>query len=258
MHAPSSPASPPLRPAAALPPAIAAAVWRGGDIGQPPQRTVPSGWHALDRELPGHGWPCGALTEVLGAQPSVLEWRLLGPALAQVCVEGGSVLLVGAPVPPFLPGLRLLGIDPRHLVWVRARTPAERLWAVEQLLRTQGPGAILAWLPQALPEQLRRLHAHAQGAQALLFALRPQDARTQASPAPLRVQAAPGDGWTLHVDVFKRRGPAQSAPVCVQAVPGGLHAVLPERLRTSQPPAVETVDDLGCTVPADALSAVAA
>ena len=251
------PSSSSSSPPGTLPPAVAASVWRGADFGQPLQRTVPSGWRALDRELPGQGWPCGALTEVLGTQSAVLEWRLLGPALARVCDEGGSVLLVGAPVPPFLPGLRLLGIDPRRLVWVRARTPAERLWVVEQLLRAQGPGAILAWLPQALPEQLRRLHAHAHGAQALLFALRPQEARTQASPAPLRVQAAPGDGWNLRVDVFKRRGPAQSAPVCLRAVPGGLDGALPERLRTPAP-VVETIDDLGRVVPADAVSVAAA
>jgi protein ImuA len=216
--------------APALPPELAAAVWRGSDFGHAPTRVVGSGWEALDRELPGGGWPCGALTEVLSPRPALLEWRLLGAALRRGASSGGQVLLVGAPQPPFAPGLRQLGIAPEQLVWVRAHSVAERLWVAEQLLRADGAAAILVWLPQARPEPLRRLHGLAQGGQALLFALRPLEARAETSPAPLRVQARPGTDWELRVQLFKRRGPRHDAELELLAVPAALQAVLTPRL----------------------------
>lgn len=215
-----------------LPSAVAAAVWRGSDICQAAGPVVGSGWDALDRELPGGGWPCGGLSEVLSPQVAVLEWRLLGPALRQVVAEGGSVLLVGPPKPPYLPGLQHFGIESRHLVWVQAETPAERLWATEQLLQADAAGAILAWLPQARPEQLRRLQSHAQDGRALLFAMRPESARMEASPAALRVLARFGLDWTLQIQVLKRRGPAHAETLSLPSVPGGLESVLSSRVRT--------------------------
>ncbi len=228
----------------ALSPAVAAAVWRGNDIGRAAGPVVSSGWSALDRELPGGGWPCGALTEVLASQPSVLEWRLLGGALRQVAAAGGTVVLVGPPKPPYLPGLRHLGIDAGQLLWVRADTPAERLWATEQLIQADGDNALLAWLPQARPDQLRRLHSRAQGGRLLLFALRPDGARHESSPAGLRLSARAEADWTLRVQLLKRRGPAHDVELVLPSFPGGLDAVLPLRPR---PPGRLPAPSLGVT-----------
>lgn len=218
---------------AGLAPAVAAAVWRGCDVGQAAGPVVSSGWDALDRELPGGGWPCGALTEVLAPRPSVLEWRLLGGALRRVAAAGGTIALVGPPEPPYLPGLRHLGIETGQVVWVRAETPAERLWVSEQIVQVDGGNALLAWLPQARPEQLRRLHSRAQGGRLLLFALRPDAARRESSPAGLRVSARAEPDWTLRVQLLKRRGPAHDTELVLPSFPGGLEAVLPPRARAS-------------------------
>ena len=53
------------------------AIWRGTEFGTTLSATVTTGWEALNKELPGGGWPCGSLAEVLSPQPSVLEWRLI-------------------------------------------------------------------------------------------------------------------------------------------------------------------------------------
>jgi protein ImuA len=221
-------------PAAALsgiPSSLASSVWRGDDIAQPGGSVVPSGWAALDAELPGGGWPCGSLTEVLSPQPSLLEWRLLGAALARVTADGGRVVLVGPPKPPFLPGLLAYGLQARQLVWVQADTPAQRLWATEQLVQADAASAVLAWLPQARPEHLRRLQTRLLGGRALCFALRPQGARSESSPAGLRVLAQAGDGWSLQVQVLKRRGPLHDQPLVLPAVPVALQPVLSRRTR---------------------------
>ena len=81
-----------LRPGDALPRHVAAAIWRGDELGSPITSVVSSGFPALDAELPGHGWPCRSLTEVLQAQPSVAEWRLLAPALRLTVALGQDVV----------------------------------------------------------------------------------------------------------------------------------------------------------------------
>ena len=214
-----------------LPPEVEQALWRGSDLGRQVGSTLSTGFPALDAELPGHGWPCQSLTEVLCTQPSVLEWRLIGPTLRTVVAAGGSVVVVGPPKHPYLPGLRHTGIDEKHLVWVQADAPAERLWCTEQLVKANAGGALVAWLPQARPEQIRRLQVCAQACEGPVFLFRPAAAQHESSAAPLRVMATFGLDWELQVHVLKRRGPMHEGLLRLDSVPGGLSAVLTPRLR---------------------------
>lgn len=228
-----------------LPPSVAANLWRGDSFGVVVAPVLASGFGPLDAELPGGGWPCRALTELLQPQPSVAEWRLLGPALGRVAATRRSIALVGPPKPPHAPGLRHVGIDPHRLLWLRADTPAERLWCTEQLVRSNACGALVAWLPQARPEQIRRLQVSAQGCEGPVFVCRPAAAVHEASAAPLRVHVTLGLDWHLHVRVVKRRGPVHDGVIRLHSVPGGLDAVLTPRLQrptslTSSP--LETAD----------------
>ena len=244
----------PLTPASSRCPRDALArpdVWRADELGSLVTRTVSTGWAVLDAELPGGGWPCRSLTEVLAPQHSVLEWRLLGGALRQVVQAGQQVVIVGPPKPPHLPGLAHCGLDQAHLVWIRAETPAERLWVTEQLVKSNATGAIVAWLAQARQEQVRRLQVCAGGSDSLVFLCRPETARHEASAAPLRVHARAELDWQLRVEVFKRRGAPLPDPLVLPSVPGGLAAILtprlqrPSRLLQRQ----ETADVVGSPAP---------
>lgn len=216
----------------ALPPAVKAAVWRGTELGQAASVGVgSSGWAGLDAELPGGGWPLRSVTEILAAQPSVLEWRLLGPALRPLVAAGRQIVVVGPPRIPHVPGLLHEGLDERQLVWIQADKPAERLWVTEQLIKSNSTGAIVAWLSQVRQEQLRRLQVCAAGFEGLVFLCRQEAARHEASAAPLRVLASVGLDWELKVNVFKRRGPAHDGLLSLPSVPGGLASVLTPRLR---------------------------
>ena len=234
-----------------LPEATLAAMWRGNELATPVASVVSSGWPELDQELPGQGWPCQSLTEVLTPQPSVLEWRLLGPALRRVVAAGGQVLLVAPPKQPHLPGLVHEGLDQRHLVWIQADTPAHRLWVTEQLIKSNAAGAVIAWLPQARQEQIRRLQVHAQGCDGLVFLCRPEAAQHEASAAPLRLHARYGLDWQLQIQVFKRKGPLRTGLLHLPSVPGGLASILTPRLmhpsRWVAP--CETSDALGSLAP---------
>lgn len=214
-----------------LPPDIEAAIWRGNQLGSPVTSVVASGFAALDAELPGAGWPCHSLTEILQPQPTVAEWRLLAPAMRQVVANVGNIVVVGPPKSPHLPGLKYAGLDERHLVWIQAEAPAERLWVTEQLIKTNAAGLLVSWLPQARQEQIRRLQVCAQACDGPVFLCRPAAAEHEPSAAPLRVQLRFGLDWELHVHLLKRKGPTHEGDVVIASVPGGLEAILTPRLR---------------------------
>ena len=199
---------------------IHADVWHAHALATAPLQVRSSGHAALDAELPGGGWPVGALIEVLQAPGVHQEWRLLLPAL----VGSGSacVVLVGAPYVPMAASLAARGLVPGRLLWVAAQDGSSRLWAAEQALRCADVDAVLLWLTATSairPDALRRLHMAAADFGKLLFAMRPAQARSEASPAPLRLALAPlpvrqdRPGTGLQVHLIKRRGPSLAQPL---------------------------------------------
>ena len=235
-----------------LPELAGKAMWRGDELGSSTQREVVStGFDLLNAQLPGGGWPCRSLTEVLQPQPSLCEWRLLGPCLKRIADAGGHVILVSPPKHPHVPGLLQHGLQAHQIVWLDARTPAERLWTTEQLIKSNPAGAVLSWLPQARQEQLRRLQVHAQSCDSPVFLFRPATCQQDASPAPLRLHVDLGADWQLDVKVFKRRGPPQEEALSLFSIPDSLLGVLTPRLRQpSQLPATlepRRVGTLGST-----------
>ena len=214
-----------------LPAQVQAALWRGTQLSAQVDAVVPSGWPGLDAQLPGAGWPCRSICELLTAQPGIVEWRLLCPALRPLVEGGAQVVVVGPPRPPYLPGLVQQGLDERRFVWIQAEGPAERLWATEQLIKADARQAVVAWLPQARPEQLRRLQVCAQAGAGPVFLCLPQAAQHEASAAPLRVHAGFGLDWELQVRILKRRGPAFDGTLHLPSVPAGLAPLLTPRLR---------------------------
>jgi len=233
LSAPASspvPASPP-QGRLVLPPLVEAAIWRGTELGSAVTSVLTTGWPALDAELPGGGWPMRAVSEVLAAQPYALEWRLLSPTLRRVATAGGQMVAIGPARHPHLPGLLHEGMVERQFIWIQAEAPSERLWVTEQLIKSNSAGAIVAWLPQARQEQIRRLQVCAQGCDGPVFLCRPEAARHEASAAPLRVHASVSLDWELRINVFKRRGAVHDGQIVLPSVPGGLHSVLTPRLR---------------------------
>lgn len=218
------PASAPSLPLADLP----AEVWHADALAVSHAQVLSTGDAVLDAQLPGGGWPVGAMTEILQPPGVHSEWRLLLPALARS--GRGPVVLVGAPQVPFAPALAAQGLHAQRLLWVTEPTAATRLWVAEQALRCAEVDAVLAWLPQARSDQLRRLQMAAAEHHKLLFVLRPAQAQWDASPAALRLCVAPaGEGTrgdALEVQVLKRRGPPLAKPLHLTARPAGLALLL--------------------------------
>lgn len=201
-------------------------VWRAHQLGRHAARGVPSQFAALDAELPGGGWPVGSLTELLIERHGIGELRLVLPALARLAQDGREVLWVAPPFIPYAPALQQHGMTLDRLLVVNAARRADRLWAIEQVLKSASVGALVAWLPEddgtlVATDRLRRLQLAAQGTRSLAFIVRPQAARDTASPAPLRLLLAPAAAGEerLRVDILKRRGPPLAAPLALALPP---------------------------------------
>lgn len=216
---------------------------------------MPTGDAQLNAELPGGGWPVGALVEVLQAHSGHNDWRLLLPALVQT---QGVLVLVAPPHMPFAPGLAGQGLAPERLLCINPPAPfapAARLWAAEQALRCKDVAAVLAWLPQARADALRRLQIAAAEHRKLLFVMRPAQAQHESSPAVLRlITTNPGAADaalaadTLQVHILKRRGPPLERTLTLLARPARLAALLAlttqatTRARPNQTPAPGGLD----------------
>ena len=191
-------------------------VWRGGALASGPGATVPTGFAALDRELPGGGWPSGALTEILGRREGVGELQLVLPALAALSASGRRVVWLAPPHLPYAPALAAAGVDLEHLSVVRAPGRRDGLWAAEQVLRGGGCHALLAWFQDIRYAELRRLAVAAEAGQGVFVALfRPAQAAHEASPACLRIAFEPApEGLSVHI--LKRRGALLAKPLGIK------------------------------------------
>lgn len=236
-HTPSSPAG---FDRWQLPAHVAQAVWRGTEVGAAAGRALPTGFEVLDAALPGGGWPTQGLSEVLLAQAALCEWRLLAPALPGFLAGRDSrIYLIAPPKPPNAMGLAQLGLAPQQLVWIDVKAPADSLWAAEQLIKSEAAGAVLVWLPQARPEQIRRLQVQALHCDAPVFVFRPEAALRDASPAPLRVSVTLGESWGIDLRIRKRRGASADEVLHLRALPANLQSILPPRLHELQTPEVQ-------------------
>jgi protein ImuA len=192
------------------PEALHPSLWRASQLARSGARCIDTGHPALSAQLPGGGWPTGALVDLLLQQPGIGEMRLLRPALA--AVAGRRIVLLQPPHPPQALALAALGVAPSQLIWLRAGRTADALWAAEQVLRSGSCGALLCWQNHVRSDSLRRLHLAAQCGETLFFMMRPLAAGQDASPAPLRLALRPQAGG-IEVDFVKRRGPQRDAPL---------------------------------------------
>jgi hypothetical protein len=186
-------------------------VWRGGALSCSVP-AVPTGFPALDRELPGGGWPAGGISEILTGREGIGELQLVLPALAGLSWAGKRIVWVAPPHLPYAPALAAAGLDLARLVVLRLAGRRDALWAAEQVLRSRSCHALLAWFPGVRYEALRRLAVAAESGHAWVALFRPAQAAQAASPACLRLSLqAAGDGLSIHI--FKRRGAPAALPL---------------------------------------------
>lgn len=177
-------------------------VWRAHEQAQ--IKAEPTGFVALDRVLPGGGWPLGAVSEVLHAQPGVGELSLALPLLARLTQARRPIAFVAPPMRPYAPRLAGAGVALSHAWVVDPDRAQDRLWCAEQLLRAAA-GAVLLWIDQADTQSLRRLQLAAEDSEGCVLVYRPDRFAAESTPSALRLRVWREQG-APQVQVLKCRG----------------------------------------------------
>lgn len=215
------PATPPRLAADALNSLLASSpfLWRGEELSRP--RTHSTGFRLLDAELPGGGWPVGALTEIMTSCAGVGELSLAMPLLQSLCGDGRPVAFIRPPHIPYSPALISAGVSLDTVLWIDTSAEADARWAAEQLLRDGATGAVLLWDATRDDRSLRRLQLAAEAGHSFAFLYRPVSLLGVASPAALRLALSASEGGT-RVDLVKVRGGGRARSVVLPLRPACL------------------------------------
>lgn len=176
-------------------------LWRGDR--QAALRALPTGHTRLDAALPGGGWPCGALSEIVYAKPGVGELRLALPLLARLANQNRPVALIAPPHRPYAPALQQHGLPLQQAFVIETIQEQDALWAAEELLRA-GAGAVLLWQDRIDLQAQRRLQLAAESGDGVVLAYR-RGEQLAASTAALCLRVA-RVAQATQIEVLKCRG----------------------------------------------------
>jgi cell division inhibitor SulA/protein ImuA len=220
-------------------------IWRGGELEKAVHPVVPTGQRALDRELPGGGWPAGTLSEVLHDEAGIGEVGFLAAALARAAEGDRLIAWINPPHLPYAPALAQAGVPLEQCLVVRPGSREDAWWTAEQALKSGACGALLLWIRNERGAReseeyawLRRLQMAADAGRSLAICFRSTAAESLSSPAHLRV-ALESEAGALKVRIPKRRGPPLARAIRI-ARPGaiGLRAAAePHIVPAEAPPA---------------------
>jgi protein ImuA len=144
-----------------------------------PPRTLPFGIAALDSRLPQGGLAFGALHEIAPAttQDGPAAFGFAAALLGRLS-PARPALLVTAPQGlaensrPHGHGLHRLGLQPARVILVKTFNRKQTLWALEETLRANGPGAVAGLLDRLDLRESQRLQLAARESGVPLLVLR--------------------------------------------------------------------------------------
>src|SRR3546814_808228 len=165
---------------------------------------MPTGHARLDAALPGGGWPCANLSEIVYVAPGVGELQLAMPLLARLTQAKRPLALIAPPHLPYAPALRQHGVALSKLTVVDTANDHDALWASEELLRARA-GAVLLWHDTIDTIAQRRLQLAAETGDGIALVYRRLTRRDTASVAALRLKVEYVAG-APRIEVLKCRG----------------------------------------------------
>lgn len=184
--------------------------WRGRHT-PAPQPGLATGFQQLDEQLYGNGWPRGNNIEVLSDGNGLGAMGMFLPAMEQLSAEGRWQAFIAPPFMPYAPLLSARGIDIQQVLLVHPKNKQDRLWSIEQALRSSTCSAVFAWLgnEQYSYSELRKLQLAAANSDVLSVLFRPRQAGQNHAPAPLRVEM----NAYRQLHILKQRGGNQYVDV---------------------------------------------
>jgi hypothetical protein len=179
------------------------AIWRGRSVAD--VETTSTGFAALDKALPGGGWPRAGLIEILIASVGMGELYVLLPLLAALTHRPSArwCAWISPPFEPFAPALAAHGVALDRLFVARGNSSS---WAFEQALVSGACDVVLGWArAQVRPKDVRRLHLAAGKGRTLGVLFRSRKAANESSAAMLRLVVEPHEQG-VRITLLKSRG----------------------------------------------------
>jgi protein ImuA len=170
---------------------------------------VSAGIPALDRLLPGGGLRPGSLVEYLAADRGQGAGSLALAAARVVCQEGRPLVVLDR-LRNFYPvACSTGGIPLSQILLLRPASEAEERWALDQVLRCPGVGAVWGMCGVIGPHDFRRLQLAAESGGALGLLVRSARQRGQPTWADVQWLVEPepsNDGRRVRVELVRCRG----------------------------------------------------
>ncbi len=159
--------------------------------------TISSGCQAIDRLLPGQGYPRGCLVQWLSGGGLGADYLAL-LAAREACRDGGALVVVDPWNQFYPPAAAAAGIELGNLIVLRNHAPGrssgdasrsedrDLLWSVDQALRCSAVGAVWGPLPAIDERWFRRFQLSAESSGCLGLFLQSLDQARQPSWAEVQ------------------------------------------------------------------------
>lgn len=131
------------------------------------------GLEAVEAAFPNGVFPFGAIHELVDMtqEQATAGCGFVGGLLASLLQQGGICLWIGTALNIFPPGLKMFGIEPDRMIFIRLRSEREVLWAVEEALKCKGIAAVVGELQELSFAVSRRLQLAVETSQVTGFIL---------------------------------------------------------------------------------------
>ncbi|MEM7195144.1 MAG: translesion DNA synthesis-associated protein ImuA [Pseudomonadota bacterium] len=185
-------------------------VWRGYREQDKTHNSIDSGFEALNRILPSHGWPPQSLIELNVRQWGQGELSVLLPLMRHLQQER-QLVWIAPPHIPYAPALQQSGLSlqqltvigrPCHSSSSTELSPQNIWWAAEKVLRHPDCGAVLLWPASMDPRQVQRLQSIAGEQQAIAIILTTDTVIDTAVSLRLQIQR---DSEHITISITKSR-----------------------------------------------------
>ncbi len=184
-----------------------------------------TGYKNLDEILPGGGWPKNGLTEIFSERAGMGSLRLVLPLIARTTRAQKKVIFVNPPYIPFPSALSFEGLDLSNLIIINppfknASIGQEVLRIYEDALKVEDCSIVLAWLPNVLFKDSRKLSLAALAGKNWGVTFLPLSAVNSSSASTLRVSSkilSSASGLrSLKITLIKAYGKAKGKSVCLE------------------------------------------
>jgi protein ImuA len=132
------------------------------------------GLGVMNDAFPQGCFPLGAVHEFLsaGTEAAAATAGFVSGILGSLMKKGGAAVWIGSSGTIFPPALKMFGIDPERIVFIKLQKEKDVLWAMEEALKCSGLAAVVGEMPECSFTVSRRFQLAVEQSRVTGFILR--------------------------------------------------------------------------------------